>query len=196
MGVVKLLIGMGAIFVVAAGATGLLFALSAPPTTHDLDLDIAQVREQIVTAEVEEKLYSSSLLKTLIIARIDVLRINEAFLKMKRDSLLRRIDLRYTVDGVSFTSSPEHISNLESEIEKMTVKLAESNNEASRYTGGLVQSLVLARAATYDLTLAQLNLSLMAERHGFLVQIPSASEDNPVTAPIGQTVVGKDGDAL
>lgn len=193
-GVMKLLLTFAAVAVIVCSTLVALVALSAPPNTLDIDADIARVRAQLEAAETEKTTYGTSLIATLIEARIQVLNTNEAFLQMKRNALLRRVDLLYVVNGHQAGRNSERISSLESDIAATMAEVEKSRAEADRYTGGLVQSLALARAATYELTLAQLNLSLMAERHGLLVQ--SSESGATKETPVGQTVVNQDGDAL
>lgn len=188
----KILVSLAAVTVIACGILVALFMLGAPPSTRELDADLGRVREQVAAAEQERSKYEGGLLVNLIDLRIEALRTNEAFLQMKRDSLLRRIDLKYVVDGTAVTPNPDRIASIERDIASTTEDLEKARQEAAQYTGGMMQTMLIVQAATHEATLAQLNMSLMAERYGFVVKPGQSAADEP----IGQTVVTEDGEAL
>ena len=188
----KILVSLAALTVIACGVLITLFTLGAPPSTRELDTDLGRVREQVAAAEEERSKYGGGLLVTLIDLRIEALRTNEAFLEMKRDSLLRRIDLKYVVNGTAVAPNPDRIASIERDIADTTAQLEKARQEAAQYTGGMMQTMLIVQTATHEATLAQLNMSLMAERYGFVVK-PGQS---PSDEPIGQTIVSEDGEAL
>lgn len=188
---------LGLAIIVVALVSGAVFALifySAPPSTRELDADLAAVDVQISTSIEDSSRYQGGVLKAVIDMRTEVLRTTRAFLDMKRTALLRRVDLDYRIDGSAVLPDPDGDAALDRDIASASGDLAESKAEADRYSGGLVQAMALARVATNELTLAQLNLAKLARRYGFLVQL-RPMESAPVV-PVGQSTVTNDGDAL
>lgn len=174
----------------------LLFSLnylSQSPSTAELDADIAAVTQQIAEAEAEYATYSGGAIQVLVKVRTEVLKTTAAMLEQKRSSLLRRIDLQYVVQGQPRAADEALITDIESDIAEAVKERDRFKVEADRYTGGLIQTVALMNAATTEMTISQLRLSLLAERYGFAFTMPS---DSTPAAPIGQTVVTNEGDAL
>ena len=188
---------LGLALIVVALVGGAMFGLiffSAPPSTLEIDADLAAVDAQISTSIKDSSRYQGGVLKSVVDMRTEVLRTTRAFLDMKRTALLRRVNLDYRIDGSAVQPDPDGDAALDRDIASANSDLAASKAEADRYSGGLVQAMALARVATNELTLAQLNLAKLARRYGFLVQL-RPMESAPV-GPVGQSTVTNDGDAL
>lgn len=174
----------------------LLFSLnylSQSPSTAELDADIAAVTQQIAEADAEYATYSGGAIQVLVKVRTEVLKTTAAMLEQKRSSLLRRIDLQYVVEGQPWSADEALMANIEADIVAAEQERDRFKAEADRYTGGLIQTMALMSAATNEMTISQLKLSLLAQRYGFLFAMPNSSTP---AAPIGQTVVTNEGDAL
>jgi len=184
---------LGVIGVVAVCFFGLLYFRSSP-STAELDADIEQVERDIVSTEADAERHAGGLIESLILVRLETQRTAASFLRAKRDALLRRVDLQFIVEGQVRTPNPETIASIEAEIIATELERDRSQLEADRYSGGLIQGIALARVATNELALAQLRMSLLAERYGFLARLPARAAET--VAPVGQTVVGANGGAL
>lgn len=174
----------------------LLFSLnylSQSPSTSELDADIAAVNRQIADAEAEYATYSGGALQVLVKVRTEVLKTTAAMLEQKRASLLRRIDLQYHVAGQPQVPDEALIANIGSDIAAAEQERDRFKAEADRYTGGLIQTMALMNASTSEMTISQLKLALLAQRYGFIFQMP---DDAVPAASVGQTVVTNEGDAL
>ena len=142
---------LGLAIIVVALVSGAVFALifySAPPSTRELDADLAAVDVQISTSIEDSSRYQGGVIKSVIDMRTEVLRTTRAFLDMKRTALLRRVDLDYRIDGSAVLPDPDGDAALDRDIASASGDLAESKAEADRYSGGLVQAMALARVAT------------------------------------------------
>jgi hypothetical protein len=190
----KIVLAIAVSCALAVGA--LIFSLSymsQSPSTADLDADIAEVSRQIEEAEGELAAYAGGAIQTLISMRIEVLKTTSAMLEQKRTSLLRRIDLDYTVDGHAHAPSAETIAALESDLADTTREKERFQTEADRYTGGLIQTIALMNVATNEMTISQLKLSLLAERYGFVFSVPQSGQPSE---PVGQNIVQDETEAL
>ncbi|KRA45645.1 hypothetical protein [Devosia sp. Root635] len=170
-----------------------LSCISSDPSTADLDADLSEVQISIKEAENEAALYSGGAILALIQIRIETLKTTQAMLEQKRNSLLRRINLSYVIEGVAHIPNTEIIAALEEDIAGAQKERDRNMAEAARYSGGLIQTMALMNAATSEVTIGQLRLSLLAEKYGFVFGGTSAQEPN---APVGQVIVTEDSEAL
>src|SRR5690606_3987815 len=108
-----------------------------------------------------------------------------AMLDQKRSSMLRRIDLAYTVDGVRAAPNSEAVAAIEREIEVASAERDRLQAEAARYSGGLIQTMALVNAATTEVSIAQLNQARLAEQYGFHFRF--SVEGAEPQQPIGQS---------
>lgn len=190
----KLVLAVGAACAIVFAT--LFFSLSyisSDPSTTDIESDLSEVQIRIKEAESEAALYSGGAILALIQIRVETLKITQAMLEQKRSSLLRRIDLNYVVEGVAHTPNVENIAALEQDIADTQQERDKNIAEAALYSGGLLQTMSLMNAATNEVTLGQLRLSLLAEKYGFVFGRSSAQEPG---TPMGQVIVTEDSDAL
>ena len=167
------------------------------PSTDDLDRDIASIRAEITSATDESGKYSGGLLKGLIDTRTEMLRLTEAMLDAKRKSILRRVNLRFEIEGHSVApSAASDLAKIESDLSEARNRIAAAEARAGQYTGGMVQALGLVTAETERLTLAQLQMAYYSAKYGLSapkVKVPELS-GIPATSTPGTVV--KDKDAL
>jgi hypothetical protein len=170
--------------------------MAAPPSTRDLDEAIAEVRSHILLAEKDLSGTGGSLVGALVNTRLEILKVTESALLLKRESILRRIDLRYTISGHEVSPpSKSELEAIQSEITSVSTRIALSKSEADSYSGGLVQALALAKMKSEELTLAQLQQSLLARQYGLLIQLSQTNAESNQPA-VGANTVTKDTDAL
>jgi len=183
--------------VIALQTIFLAWLLAVPiPTTSELDSDLVQIRDEIKQASIESDKYAPSAMKTLIEARKQTLLNTEAMLSQKRDSILRRIDLYFMINGTQLDpASNNELDGIKQEIDKAKSKLTQSVKEANQYTGGLVQSMALMTAATDEVTLSQLQLKFYSAKYGLPFFFPHGDATTTQPSPAPGNVV-KDRDAL
>ncbi len=162
--------------VVFGGAAAFLLIAHSEPSTQALDADLATVRTQIKAANDEDAQYAGGAIKAMILTRREILETTEAMLEAKRASLIRRIDLQYFVDGHRIApASEKQLSQIKSDIDKEAVKLSRDLEQASHYSGGLLQVMSLVAAVTDRVTIAQLELAYYSAKYGAAVPIAVSS---------------------
>lgn len=133
-----------------------------------LKTEIENLDAQIAASEKEDEKYTSGLVKALIGSRIQTLKQTRAMLQQKQNSWLYGININYTVDGKPFVL-PEGAKNLlpelEREIAENKSKIAKQEDEANRYSGGLVQALSLSTVETMKQTQAMLEQGRLAIKY-------------------------------
>jgi hypothetical protein len=172
--------------------TALLFYLHASPSTEELEADLENVRSQLAAADADAAKYSSGFLLATIEVRREVLKTTEALLQQKRDSFLRRVDLRYTVAADPVVQSGERLEEIAGEIAKADAKLVKDQAEADNYSGGLIQALALSNVAMDRLLITQLSLAYYGAKYGFVAPKPKVSNDAAAPELPGVPVNDKD----
>lgn len=171
-----------------------IFVATDDPSTATLDADIQNIRHEIKNAEDESAKYSAGLIKVYIDLRLETYHLTEAMLSAKRTSILRRLNLIYTVKSEVISPSSD-LSGIEADIRNQKEKVAAATLKASQYSGGLIQALALSSLETERLSLAFLQLALYGRKYG--IPIPSKSFSRADEAkPESPGNVVKDKDAL
>jgi hypothetical protein len=184
------------ILVLGTCAAVLLLA-HAEPSTEALDADLEKVRAQIKAIDEEDSKYEGGLVKVLILVRREILRNSEVMLEQKRTSFLRRIELRYTIDGkATKPASNEKLKEIGADLDKANAALSKDLAESTQYSGGLMQAMALMAVATDHVTIAQLNLAYYAAKYGVALPIPPQLGNSGTPAEPAPGVVVKDKDAF
>lgn len=177
------------LFVAVPGLVGAIslavLALSAysEPTRATLDADLSALKERIHSAEQDSARYTGGLIKALVSARLEILLNSEAMLEQKKSSLVRFINLDYTIDGKSVEqASPEMMSALEKEVDAAKAEIRAAEDESARYAGGLLKNLADAKVSAGQLKLAMLDLRYLSWKWGIPVY---GLED---AAPAGEAI--------
>ena len=146
--------------------------LGSSPSTQELDADLTAVQTQLTEADAEAAKYDAGLLLAFVNLRREVLKTTQAMLEQKRSSLLRRVNLKYTVasteDG---PATPEQLETIRADIAKAQAQLDAEKVEADKYSGGLLQTMAMMTVATGRVTVAMLNLSYYGAKYG--VKLPA-----------------------
>lgn len=161
-------------------------------TVVELKKELATVRQDIDDAEKENGAYSGGLIKSLIAVRLEVLKTNEALVEQRIDAL--EGGARITVVSNASAPDPTRATEIANDIETQKTKLAESQVEADRYTGGLVKALAETAVATTRNTLALLEQQYLIAHYGIatpvsasLASAPEKSE-SPVSEQTAQAI--------
>lgn len=131
--------------------------------------DLTELEAQIRAAEEEDARYQGGLVKTLTTVRLGLLRQTHAMLQQRAKAWFFGIGLKYTVDGKPFTPPADRrelLTAVQKQIEDTRRKLLDEEQEAGRYSGGLVQALSLTTVATIRNTLAMLEQKRLALEYG------------------------------
>lgn len=161
--------------------------------TGEIKADIASIDAEIRRLEEEDVKFSGGLVKALIGSELHIYRQTRAMLQQRARSWLFGIGLSFTVDGKPFVSpanAPEQLAAVEREVAETRAKVADAEAEAARYSGGLVQAMSLATAATVRNTLAMLEQHRLALKYslpqyiGFQRDDTSASPRSTASAPV------------
>ena len=176
----------------AASPAGIPASADVQPT-GEIRADLASIDAEIRRVEEEDAKYSGGLVKALIGSELHIYRQTRAMLQQRARSWLFGIGLSFTVDGkplVLPANAPEQLAAVEQEITETRAKVAEAEAEAARYSGGLVQAMSLASAATVRNTLAMLEQRRLALKYslpqyiGFQRDDTSASPRSVSSAPV------------
>lgn len=185
---------VSACVIAALSAALFILVVDSSPTTANLDIDIADVQSKISDAKKKSDAFNGGLIKSLIEVRIEILSSTEAMLAAKRASILRRLNLSFHIDGTEFKSTA-NLENIQEDIAAAKKRVAVAEAEAAKYTGGLLQVLQLGKAATEELSVAQLNSAYYSAKYGLptigaFISKNNINERNSV--PAGNVVNDKD----
>ena len=142
-------------------------------TITQLQGELVQVESEIESAEEDNRTYSGGLIKTLITLRLEILRTNHALIQQRIHALESGAEIDIIVIGSE--PDPEVAANLLVEIEDQRTKIAEAEQEAARYSGGLVQAMALSAVATQRNTLAMLEQKYFSAEYGLATPMAMAS---------------------
>jgi hypothetical protein len=149
----------------------------ASPASASLEEEIASVHEQILSAEREDAMYSGGLVKSLIAARIAILRQTEAMLRQRSMAERTGVAPKYIIDAAAASL----LHGLEREVADNLDQIARQETETARYSGGLVRAMSLSTLATMRQTQAILNQRRLALKYG-LKQTVFAPQPSPPPA--------------
>lgn len=162
------------------------YSLAQQPTPEEqqtitqLKGELAQVESEIESAEEDNRAYSGGLIKTLITLRLEILRTNHALIQQRVHALESGAEIDIIVIG----SEPDHelAANILAEIEDQRTKITEAEQEATRYSGGLVLAMSLSAVATQRNTLAMLEQRYFAAKYGLATPMPTASPEAGISS--------------
>src|SRR5262249_8715993 len=142
-------------------------------------------------------LYSGGLIRSQIALRLSILETTRAMLQQKQKSWLRRISLQYPLAGSpTACASASQLGGIDSEIAAAKDRIDDARREASRYSGGIVLSLIEAGRAQDQLTLASLEPAKVAARYGIPFVTPRDTATTPAPRPTEPVDKSHDKDAL
>ena len=117
-------------------------SLAQQPTPEEqqaiaqLQGELAQVESEIESAEEDNRAYSGGLIKTLIGVRLEILRTNHALIQQRVYALESGAEIDIIVIGSE--PDPALAAEILAEIEDQRTKITEAEQEAARYSGGLL----------------------------------------------------------
>jgi hypothetical protein len=169
--------------------------LETPPSTQDLDSDIAEIRQRMKQVTDLRQKYEGGAIKVLMDLNHEILSTTEAMLLQKRAATLRHVNLDYRINGRPIeVATAEALKAIEDDRADAQKKAEAAQAEADRYTGGLIQGLALMKAQTEKLSVSVLSLKYYSAKYGIALPIPPLGDAPPKKEPPGRVV--KDKDAL
>jgi hypothetical protein len=170
---------------------GFLSFASSDPSTATLEADIAAVTAQIAETDAEAAKYSGGAVLNLLQMQKQMLVTSKDMLEQKRLSVLRRINLNYNASGTPQVPDDSQMKRIQADIDSQLQEAEAGDAEAAQYSGGLVQSLAMMKAATARLSAAQLRMAYYFAKYG----VPWPTTEGSASPKASQNIVS-DGDAL
>ena len=195
----KLSLAFGGLAIGIFGGGALLFYVHTDPSTETLDADLSNLRAGVSDAAEESSRYNEGLIKSLIELRRQTIQLTFDMVNQKRLSVIRRIDLRYTVLGRIVSPDQSKLNNINEDIEGTKARTQSDQRNADALSGGLVKSLAMATVATDRLSLAQLYLAFYAQKYETglpATKMPSHGVDVAPGSPVAPGKPANDKDAL
>jgi len=171
---------------------GLLFlnslsSASAAPI-DDLRRDQDRLERTIAEARLEHDKLSGGLLKSLMAARLELLRTNAALVQQRIHALESGAKITIALAG----SAPNlaRAAELESDMRALEQRIVAQEAESAKYSGGLVKGLLESGIATSRMSLEMLNTERLKAKYGiqWLPRLGEGSEQKTPrkeTAPAG-----------
>lgn len=134
-----------------------------PENTDRLDVDIAAIREKIIAANTEAQNFEGGLIKALILARIETMKVTEAMLEQRLQAA--RIGAKYIYTLESPKLDLERLERINRDIGVTQAKLADAEAQLPA-SGGLVGAIQAMTVATHKQSIAMLEQGAIAARYG------------------------------
>ena len=146
-----------------------------------------RVRGEVADAEEKDRALTSGLIKSLVGARIETLKITEALLDQRVLAVEGGIPL--SLEAPATAPDSELAASLEGEITQAEVALDAARREAARFSGGLIQVLKASTVATQEQTLAMLRLRYLTAKYGLapLALTTEARPDPPTSSRVANS---------
>jgi|GEM_PF-3881949 len=165
-----------------------LVALSLASCSRELSLEeqakvenlngvLGWLDAEIVEADVKQADYAGGLIKDLMLARLEVLRINRALVQQRIQAIESGAKIEVVVQAIE--ADPARAAQIEARIDAQRIRLATAQAEANLYSGGLIKSLKMTTAATEELALAQLYQSKLQAELGLFYPAATVSNVEP-----------------
>jgi hypothetical protein len=155
-----------------------------------LKSEIAAIEVEIRAAQTEDAGLTGGLIKSLVGARIAVLRETEAMLQQKLMASTFGISVHYAVDGKALVLPPnseEVLAGVEQELADGVAKIMSQEVDAGRFSGGLVRAISLSTLATMRQTQAMLDQKRLALKYGLPQYLGFHSETDSAPAALQNT---------
>ncbi|CAO97462.1 hypothetical protein [Erwinia tasmaniensis] len=136
-----------------------------------LKAELSQTESEISSANVTNQNYSGGLVKTLISARVEILKTNQALIKQRIDAIESGAKITMDVPG----AKPDEATSeaIKREMDSLNAQISQAKAEANQYSGGLVLAMKLAAIATQEQTLAMLQQRYLSAKYGLANAVPS-----------------------
>lgn len=154
---------------------------------EQLKVELSQTESEISSANAANQNYSGGLIKTLISARVEILKTNQALIKQRIDAIESGAKITMDVPGVKPDEATAE--SVKTEIDVLNGQISQAKAEANQYSGGLVLAMKLAAIATQEQTMAMLQQRYLSAKYGLANSLPAnvkqatVSEANQIRKP-------------
>jgi hypothetical protein len=154
---------------------------------EQLKVELSQTESEISSANAANQNYSGGLIKTLISARVEILKTNQALIKQRIDAIESGAKITMDVPGVKPDEATAE--SVKTEIDALNGQISQAKAEANQYSGGLVLAMKLAAIATQEQTMAMLQQRYLSAKYGLANSLPAdvkqatVSEANQIRKP-------------
>jgi hypothetical protein len=178
----------------------LIFAIAlasaAPAFAQDASLpaELSEIERQLTEIESQAARYDGGLILTLIDARREALLLARTLIENRINAEAGAASLEVTVPAVQ--PDEARAAQILGEMAAVQQRIDEAEREAET-GGGLIKALVLSRAETERLTLAQLQMGYLQAKYGiaFPVMVPLPAASAPPAAQAADTAMPPEGAA-
>lgn len=160
-----------------------------------IEADIAERRGKVEETRKEADQYAGGLIKVTLLLRLAIEGTTLSMLEQRELALKHNLP---SIPGlrpvISTIAPPESLSAIDTDINSTRDAISAGEQEASRYSGGLIYVTILSRIATQKVTLAMLNQRRLAIKYG-LMGVPAGADGDaavPKKGPPGTIVNDKD----
>jgi len=138
---------------------------------EQLKIELSQTESEISSANAANQNYSGGLIKTLISARVEILKTNQALIKQRIDAIESGAKITMDVPG----AKPDEATaeSVKTEIDALNAQISQAKAEANQYSGGLVLAMKLAAIATQEQTMAMLQQRYLSAKYGLANSLPA-----------------------
>ena len=122
------------------------------------------ISESIKQANEEDNKLSGGLIKVLIGARLELLKINSALIQQRINAIESGAKIKIKLYEAK--SDPDRAFNLKSEMDSIRSEIIAKEEEINRYSGGLIKVTLMSAVATMNNTLAMLQTEYLKAKYG------------------------------
>jgi hypothetical protein len=162
-----------------------LVVIAAPGFAGDSAAELKQERsaltQEIVAARAEQQKYSGGLLGSLIAARLEVLKTNDAILQQRilAEDGGARVDIIVTATR----PDPQRAEAVAKEMSDLEKRIASQEAEGAKYGGGLVKGMIESGIATTRLSLEMMRIEYLKAKFGIVWAPTLNAPAAPATVP-------------
>lgn len=148
-------------------ATTMAFAASSPISTQNISAlveDAARIDSKIKESQIENEKYSGGLIKSQIESRIAVLKLTQSIIEQKLQAV--KTGAKMKIEAPATQANLEEVGKLEKELLDIDSNIARSQENADKYSGGLIRVQMLSTIATMEGTRALLQQRMLTSKYG------------------------------
>lgn len=160
----------------------------AAAQVDELKREYRQIEKEIATTSAEHDRLSGGLLKSLMAARLELLKTNVALVKQRIHALQSGAKITITLKGTK--PDPGRAARLAKDIRELKSRIASKEAESARYSGGLILAMLKSGIATDQMSLAMLETELLKAKYG-IHWLPSLKQDSKNKNQTASKVVQK-----
>lgn len=129
-----------------------------------LEAELANTKSEVDASSKASSAYAGGLIKSLMDARLEILKTNQALLEQRILSV--RSGGGTKIETTTTKPDEQLAAQLAAEMVQLKSSVQTAQAEAARYSGGLVQAMKLATVATQEQSLAMLEQRYLVAKYG------------------------------